>query len=141
MNICHFIGNTGRDPEIRHTQGGDKVANLSIAVTKRWRDKQSGERREKTTWVRLKAFGGVAGVIEQYVTKGDKIAVSCEFEERKWQAQDGTDRYSAEFNIRELELLTPKEGAGQGGQSSGGNDGGWGNGQTDAPDLDEEVPF
>lgn len=140
MNVCHFIGNCGKTPEIRYQQSGDPVANLSIAVTKRWKN-QAGEKQERTTWVRLVAFKGVAKIIGDYVDKGSKIAVVAEYQERKWQDQSGQDRYSSEFVVNQIELLSSASGNTGGNQDSGtnsGSDGGWGSG---GDDLNDPIPF
>lgn len=147
LNDCNFIGNVGRDPEIRTMQNGDKVANLSIAVTKAWRDKASGERKEQTTWVPLVVWGNLAGIVEQYVSKGSKIFVSGEFRTRKWQDQSGADRYSTEIVLQgfdaKLVLLSSRRDDGEGGQG-GGDTGGQSQGGGaggGAGDIDDEIPF
>jgi single-strand DNA-binding protein len=142
LNQCNFIGNVGRDPEIRTMQNGDKVANLSIADSETWRDKQSGERKEKTTWVPVVVWGNLAGIVEQYVSKGSKIMVSGKFQVRKWQDQSGNDRYSTEIVLQgydaKLILLSNRRDDGdEGGRSeSGGGQGGGGR-----SDMDDEIPF
>ena len=144
LNQCNFIGNVGRDPEIRTMQNGDKVANLSIAVSETWRDKTSGERKEKTTWVPLVVWGNLAGIVEQYVSKGSKIMVSGKFQVRKWQDQSGTDRYSTEIVLQgydaKLILLSGRRDDGdEGGRSESGGGGGQGGGGRS--DMDDEIPF
>ena len=96
LNRCEFIGNLGTDPEIRTTQGGDKVANLRLAVSERWKDRNTGERREKTEWVTVTIWGQLAGIAEQYLRKGSKVYVAGKWQTRKWQDQSGQDRYSTE---------------------------------------------
>lgn len=105
INRCEFIGHLGRDVEVRTTQGGDKIANLRIAVTEKWRDKQSGERKERTEWVSCVIFGALAKVAEQYLRKGSKVYIAGKFTTRKWQDQSGQDRYSTEINVQGLEML------------------------------------
>lgn len=101
LNRCDFIGNLGRDPEIRTFANGDKVAGLRLAVSERWKDKASGETREKTEWVSISVFSqGLVGVIEKHLKKGSRIFVSGKLETRKWQDQQGNDRYSTEVVIR-----------------------------------------
>ncbi|RWR28808.1 single-stranded DNA-binding protein [Sinirhodobacter populi] len=104
LNRCEFIGHLGRDVEVRTTQGGDKIANLRIAVTEKWRDK-SGERKERTEWVGCVIFGALAKVAEQYLRKGSKVYIAGKFTTRKWQDQSGQDRYSTEINVQDLEML------------------------------------
>lgn len=128
LNRCEFIGNLGRDPEVRTLQSGDKVANFSIAVTEKWRDKESGERKERTTWVPIVVWGALAKVAEQYLRKGMKVYVAGAFETRKWQDQSGNDRYSTEIVLRgfdaKMEMLGGREdgNGGGGGRSGGGED-------------------
>lgn len=106
LNRCEFIGHAGADPEIKTTNSGNKVVNLSLAVTEKWRNKQTGAREERTEWVRLNCFQeGLIGVIENYVKKGSKIFVAGKMQTRKYQTQDGQDRFSTEINVREIELL------------------------------------
>lgn len=99
LNQCQFIGNIGADPEIRSLNSGDKVANMRLAVTERWKSKD-GERKEKTEWVSVVVFGNLVGIIEQYVKKGSKLYVSGKLQSRKWQHSDGTDRYSTEVVLQ-----------------------------------------
>lgn len=155
LNRCEFIGNVGRDPEIRTFQSGDKVANLSLAVSEKWKDKSTGERREKTTWVPVAVFGPLANVVEQYVSKGSKLYVAGQFETRKWQDQSGADRYMTEIVLRgygaALVMLDSASGGGRSGGDSGGRDDGYGSpkggddggygGVGGGPDLDDEIPF
>lgn len=113
LNRCEFIGNLGKDPEIRSMQSGDKVANFSIACTEHWRNKSSGERQEKTTWVPVVIFGKLAETAEKYLTKGSKVYIAGQFNVRKWQDKDGKDRYSTEIVLQgfnaQLIMLDGKE--------------------------------
>jgi len=113
LNECRFIGNVGQDPEVRFTPGGTPVANLSLAVSEKWRDKQSGQVQEKTEWVRLVAFNKTAEIIQQYVTKGSKLHVSGKMQTRKWQDQNGQDKYSTEIIINDMIMLDGKPQGGQ----------------------------
>lgn len=146
LNRVELIGNLGRDPEIRTLQSGEKVANLQIATTDRWKDKQSGERKEVTHWHRVVVFGPVAGIAEQYLRKGSKCFVAGKLEHRKWQDQSGQDRYATEVVLRpfggELVLLDSKGGddrqaAAQ--QTHGDQGGGWDGGAGE--DADSDIPF
>ncbi len=97
VNVVMLLGNVGKDPEIRTLNGGDRVANFSIATSESWTDKQSGEKKEKTEWHNVVVFNdGLVGVIERYVTKGSKVHVSGSLQTRKWQDKDGNDKYSTE---------------------------------------------
>jgi len=120
LNSCSFIGNLGADPEIRSLNNGDKVANLRLAVSEKWKDKNTGERKEKTEWVSVVVFGNLVGVIENYVKKGSKLYVSGKLQTRKWQHSDGTDRYSTEVVLQgfdaKLVMLDGKSGGGEGSQ-------------------------
>lgn len=100
VNKVILIGNLGADPEIRTFESGDKVANLSVATSEKWKDKNSGERKEKTEWHRVSVFGGAAGVCEQYLKKGSKVYIEGKLETRKWQDQSGQDKYSTEIIVR-----------------------------------------
>lgn len=157
VNKAILVGNLGKDPEIRSTQAGNKCANLRIATSESWRDKQTGERQERTEWHNVVIWGPLADVAEKYLRKGSKVYVSGQIRTRKWQDQSGADRYSTEIVLQgfqaELVMLSGKEeGGGSGGssgRSSGGNDyadrsRGEGGGQaapTYADDLDDEIPF
>ncbi len=100
LNKCQFIGNVGKDPEIRNTQDGKEIANLSLAVTERWKDK-SGERKEKVEWIRIVAFNeGLVRVIKSYVKKGSKIYIEGQMQTRKWTDKDGTEKYSTEVVLQ-----------------------------------------
>lgn len=117
LNRATILGNLGKDPEIRTFQDGGRIANFSVATSERWKDRNSGEERERCEWhnVVIKA-DGLVGVVEQYLRKGDRVLVEGQIQTRKWQDHDGQDRYSTEivvsgFNGR-LILLTPKDGGG-----------------------------
>jgi len=100
MNKVMLIGNLGQDPEIRTLQDGSKVANLSIATSERWRDKQTGEQRERTEWHRINIWGdGLVDVVKKYLAKGDQVMVVGKLQTRKWQDQDGKTRYSTEVVV------------------------------------------
>lgn len=96
LNKVTIIGNVGQDPDIRAMQSGDLVANLSIATSESWKDKQ-GQKQEKTEWHRVVVFGNLAEIVQQYVSKGSKLYIEGKLQTRKWQAQDGSDRYTTEI--------------------------------------------
>ena len=101
VNKVILLGNLGRDPEIRSTQSGSKMATFSMATSKRWRDKSTQEQRDKTSWHNIVVFGeGLVDIVEKYVKKGSKIYVEGELQTRKWQDQDGNDRYSTEVVLQ-----------------------------------------
>lgn len=115
MQIVILVGHLGGDPETRYTNNGNPVCNLSIATTKRWTDKNSGEAREKTEWHRVVLFGRQAEVAGQYLAKGSQVLIKGELQTRKWQADDGSDRYSTEIIGNEMKMLSSsgKSGGGQ----------------------------
>ena len=109
INKVILIGNAGRDPECRTMQNGQKVANLSLAVSEKWKDKATGEKKERTEWVRVVVFGPLAEVVERYISKGSKIYVCGQLQTRKWTDRDGVEKYSTEVVLQgfnaELVLL------------------------------------
>ena len=135
VNKVILIGNLGKEPEIRRTQDGRPIANLRLATTESWRDKASGEKREKTEWHSVVIFNeGLCKVAEQYLKKGSKIYIEGQLQTRKWQDQQGQDRYSTEVvlqNFRgELAMLDGRPGAGGGGMGDSGQMG-YGGGEAD----------
>jgi single-strand DNA-binding protein len=118
-NQVELIGNVGADPEVRYLPNGNAVANIRLATTEKWKDKESGEMKEATEWHRISVFGRLAEIANEYVKKGSHIFVVGKIKTRKYQAQDGTDRYSTEIQVSELGLLgSPRNGDGsQGGET------------------------
>ncbi len=164
VNKVILIGNLGKDPEIRRTQDGRPIANLRIATSDTWRDKATGERREKTEWHSVVIFNeNLCKIAEQYLKKGSKVFIEGSLQTRKWQGQDGQDRYSTEVvlqgfngNLTMLDGRSGGAGAGAGMAENGQADyGGSDNGVGDAPrggksaatkggfdkQLDDEIPF
>ena len=166
VNKVILVGNLGRDPEVRSFQNGGKVVNLRIATSETWRDKATGERKERTEWHSVAIFNeNIGKVAEQYLRKGSKVYVEGQLETRKWQDQSGADRYSTEVVLRpysgSLTLLDGREGGGGGGgdergggypEDRGYGDERGGSGGSSAPrsgggggggrsDLDDEIPF
>ncbi len=150
VNKVILIGNLGRDPEVRTFQNGGKVCNLRIATSETWKDRNTGERRERTEWHSVAIFSEpLARIAEQYLRKGSKVYLEGQLETRKWQDQSGQDRYTTEVVLRpyrgELTLLVSREGGGaSGGYSSGGYDSGPSQGDAapgPARDYDDEIPF
>ncbi len=157
VNKVILIGNLGRDPEIRTFQNGGKVCNLRIATSENWKDRNTGERRERTEWHSVAIFNeNLAGLAERYLKKGSKVYIEGKLETRKWQDQSGQDRYSTEVVLRpfggEMTFLDGPGGGGTGGGGGGGGyddrDRGYGGGSGPdyggAPaggDMDDEIPF
>lgn len=152
VNKVIIVGNLGRDPEVRSFQNGGKVASLRIATSETWRDRNSGERKERTEWHSVSIFSEpLVKLAEQYLSKGSKVYIEGQLETRKWQDQSGQDRYSTEVVLRpyrgELTMLDGAQGNGGGRQSGGydqgGNSGGYGdqNSGGGGRDLDDEIPF
>ncbi|HBZ44362.1 MAG TPA: single-stranded DNA-binding protein [Maritimibacter sp.] len=133
VNKVILVGNLGRDPEVRTFQNGGKVVNLRVATSENWKDRNTGERREKTEWHSVAIFSEPLGrIAEQYLRKGSKVYLEGQLETRKWQDQSGNDRYSTEVVLRpykgELTLLDSRGGGGEGGGYGGGSGGGYGGG-------------
>ena len=159
VNKVILIGNLGADPEIRTLNSGDRVANLRIATSETWRDKATGERKEKTEWHRVVIFSeGLCRVAEQYLKKGAKVYLEGQLQTRKWQDQQGQDRYSTEVVIQgfsgQLVMLDKAAGGGMGAGgdfgASGGSFGGGGQqrrvaagggGRGGSNDMDDDIPF
>jgi single-strand DNA-binding protein len=147
VNKVILVGNLGKDPEVRRMTSGEPVVNLSVATSESWRDKASGERKEKTEWHRVVIFNkNLAEVAEKYLRKGSKVYVEGQLQTRKWTDKDGAEKYSTEVvlqNFRgELTMLD-----GRNGGEGGANLGGGGRGASEAPasfqrdELDDEIPF
>lgn len=142
VNKVILLGRVGKDPVIRTTNGGDRIANLTIATSESWRDKASGEKKEKTEWHTVVCFNdNLTKVIESYVKKGDQLYVEGAIQTRKWE-KDGVERYSTEIVIQkfrgEITLLGSSKGVGSGGSETvSGQQGG----NASTFDLDDEVPF
>jgi len=167
VNKVILIGNLGRDPEVRSFQNGGKVCNLRIATSETWKDKNTGERREKTEWHSVAIFNdGLVRIAEQYLKKGSKVYIEGALQTRKWQDQSGQDKYSTEVVLQGfggvLTMLDGRgdnQGGGGGGYSGGGGGGGYDSGRDGGydsgpsgggrdsgggggrSDLDDEIPF
>ena len=154
VNKVILVGNLGRDPEIRRTQDGRPIANLSIATSESWRDKNTGERKEKTEWHRVVIFNeGLCKVVEQYLKKGAKVYIEGQLQTRKYQDKDGHEKYSTELVLQGFNSqLTMLDGRGGGGGASA-DSGDFGSSSPSAPrerrpamagargDMDDEIPF
>lgn len=154
VNKVMLIGNLGQDPEVRYTPSGSAVCNLSLATTRSWKNRETGENREETEWHRLVLFGRTAEVASEYLKKGSQIYVEGRLQTRKWQDQSGNDRYSTEVVVNDMQMLGgraggntarmdagPPGGAPGGGgprrEPSGQPSGGGGAGDN----LDDDIPF
>jgi single-strand DNA-binding protein len=152
VNKVILVGNLGRDPEVRSTQDGSKVANLSLATSESWKDKNSGERRERTEWHKVAIFNErLVDVAEKYLKKGSKVYIEGQLQTRKWTDQSGQERYTTEVVLNRFRgELTMLDGRGGGGGGDAGGDGG---GMSEPPaqggrsggggggDLDDDIPF
>ncbi|MGR3497193.1 single-stranded DNA-binding protein [Citreimonas sp.] len=168
VNKVIIVGNLGRDPEVRTFQDGGKLCNLRIATSEQWKDRSTGERRERTEWHNVVLRGdGLVRVAEQYLKKGSKVYVEGSLQTRKWQDQSGQDRYSTDIVVAGVGgTLTMLDGRGEGGGGGGGQGGGYGGGgdygggyddpgyggggsgggggggsRAPSRDLDDEIPF
>ena len=157
VNKVILVGNLGRDPEVRNMQSGDPIVHLNLATSESWKDKNSGERREKTEWHRVVIFNENLGrIAQQYLRKGSKVYIEGALQTRKWQDQSGVEKYTTEVVLQrfrgELTMLDSRADGGGGGGGSGGGGGGGGNyggggggdGFNDGGgggDLDDEIPF
>ena len=145
------IGNLGRDPESRYTASGEAICNFSIACTETWKDKQTGERKEMTEWVRISAFGKLAEICSQYLKKGSQVYVEGSLRTRKWTDKEGQDRYTTEIRCDDMKILGSRQGMGA--PAAGGGGGGYDEPTDYAPappknkpkpsfdDLGDDIPF
>lgn len=152
VNKVILVGNLGADPEIKSFQNGGRIANLRVATSESWKDKATGERKERTEWHSVTISGeGLAGVAERFLRKGSKVYIEGQLRTRKWQDQSGNDRYSTEIVLSgfdaKLIMLDSKGDGQQRTQNSGGGGDGWtgqapqGGGGSFRDDLDDDIPF
>jgi single-strand DNA-binding protein len=154
VNKVILVGNLGKDPEIRRTQDGRPIANLSVATSESWRDKATGERKEKTEWHRVVIFNeGLCKIAEQYLKKGAKVYLEGQLQTRKWQDKDGNDKYSTEVVLQgfnsQLTMLDGRSGGGAGETPDNDDFGSRGATAARKPamagakrgDMDDEIPF
>ena len=156
INKVILVGNLGRDPEVRFSQDGNKIVNMSLATSESWTDRSSGERREKTEWHRVVIFNDrLAEVAEKYLNKGSKVYLEGQLHTRKWTGNDGIEKYTTEVVLSrfrgELTMLDSRNGGGSGDYGGGGEPGhvapdssgaaGGGQGDGIGDDLDDEIPF
>jgi single-strand DNA-binding protein len=136
VNKVILVGNLGQDPEVRYSPSGSAMANVSVATTDQWKDKQTGEKQEKTEWHRVVFFGKLAEIVGEYLKKGSQVYIEGRLQTRKWQGQDGQDRYTTEIVASEMQMLGGRPAAGGGQQSSSPAQQ-----QTPPEDFDDDVPF
>ena len=149
VNKAIIVGNLGRDPEVRYTANGSAVANVTVATSESWKDKQSGERQERTEWHRVVFFGRLAEIAEEYLKKGSQVYIEGSIRTQKWQDKEsGQDRYTTEIVARDMQMLGSR-----GGDSSGASDDDYSSATHSAtassgggarggdPDLDDDITF
>ena len=153
INKVILIGNLGADPEVRYMPSGGAIANLRLATTDSWRDKQTGEQQDRTEWHRVVCFGRLGEIAGEYLKKGAKIYIEGRLQTRKWQDQNGQDRYSTEIVANDMQMLDSRGGGGMGapadnfgGSSSGGSSqprstGGASSTAAGFDDFDDDIPF
>ena len=154
VNKVILVGNLGNDPETKYMPSGDAVTNLSVATSESWKDKQTGEQKDRTEWHRVAMFGRLAEIAAEYLRKGSQVYIEGKIRTRKWQDQQGNDKYTTEIIANEMQMLgsrsgggAPAMGGGSGGpppgppsQGSGGSGGGSGGGSSSG-DFDDDIPF
>ncbi len=149
VNKVIIVGNLGQDPETRYMPSGAAVANFTVATNESWKDKQTGEQRDRTEWHRVAMFNRLAEIAAEYLRKGSQVYIEGKLRTRKWQGQDGNDRYTTEIIADEMQMLGGRGGGGggsfggpQGGAPGGGQ--GSGGGAPPAPsdtEFDDDIPF
>ena len=148
VNKVILVGNLGNDPETRYMPSGDAVTNISIATTESWKDKQSGEQKEKTEWHRVVMFRRLGEIAAEYLRKGSQVYIEGKLRTNKWKDRDGNDRYTTEIIADEMQMLGGRGGAGGGDYSSGGGSKKSSGGSQNAPpppppadEFDDDIPF
>jgi single-strand DNA-binding protein len=155
VNKVIIVGNLGQDPETRYMPSGAAVTNFTVATNESWKDKQTGEQKDRTEWHRVAMFNRLAEIAAEYLRKGSQVYIEGKLRTRKWQGQDGNDRYTTEIIADEMQMLGGRGGGGGGGgdfgggRSQGGGQGGQGGGQGggSAPpqpgpeEFDDDIPF
>lgn len=132
VNKVILVGNLGKDPEVRYMPSGSAVANVTLATSEQWKDKQTGEKKEKTEWHNVSFFGKLAEVVGEYLNKGSTIYVEGSLETRKWQDKSGNDRYTTSIKAREMQMLGGANRAAKP-EATGG--------APEADDPDDDIPF
>jgi len=127
INKAIIVGNLGKDPEVRYANNGSAIANITVATSEQWKDKNTGEKQEKTEWHRISAFGRLAEIMGEYLKKGSQVYIEGRIQTRKWQDKDGKDRYTTEIIANEMQMLGSRGGGSMGGGSA-------------APDVNQDAP-
>ena len=140
INKVILVGNLGADPETRYMPSGSAVTNLSVATSEQWKDKQSGEQKERTEWHKVAMFNRLAEIAAEYLRKGSQVYIEGKLRTRKWQDRDGNDRWTTEIIADEMQMLGGRGGGGSAPMASG-------SGSSSAPpqppadDFDDDIPF
>jgi single-strand DNA-binding protein len=138
INKAIIVGNVGNDPEVRYMPSGDAVANFSVATNEEWKDKETGEKKERTEWHRCVAFKRLGEIVGEYVTKGTPLYIEGKLQTRKWKDKDGVDRYSTEIRVDQLQMLGSKP---EGSKTSKPMAQSAPSSQPNPDDFDDEIPF
>lgn len=154
VNKAILIGHLGRDPEIRYSPSGAAVANVNIATTESWRDKQTGEQQERTEWHRIVFFGRLAEIVGEYLKKGSQVYIEGRLQTRKWQDKEGNDRWTTEIVANDMQMLGGRGGSGAAGgggyenydqdagySGGGGKSSAGGSASGPSDDFDDDIPF
>ena len=144
INKVILVGNLGQDPETRYMPSGGAVTNITVATNESWKDKQSGEQKERTEWHKVAMFNRLAEISAEYLRKGSQVYIEGKLRTRKWQDRDGNDRYTTEVIADEMQMLGGRGGGGGGGSFGGGSGGGGGSQAPSPPpadDFDDDIPF
>ncbi len=152
INKVILVGNLGQDPETRYMPSGGAVTNFTLATNESWKDKQTGEQKDRTEWHKVAMFNRLAEIAAEYLRKGSQVYVEGKLRTRKWQDRDGNDRYTTEVIADEMQMLGGRGGGGGGSFSSGGGSNGGSGGGSNAPsgggqstppadDFDDDIPF
>ena len=141
INKAIVVGNLGRDPEVRYSANGNAIANVTIATTDSWKDRQSGERQEKTEWHRVVFFGRLAEIAGEYLKKGSQVYVEGRLQTRKWEDRDGNERYTTEIVAADMQMLGSRGGGGDTQSSSAPDVAETDSGGGSSGDFDDDIPF
>ena len=152
INKVILVGNLGNDPETRYMPSGDAVTNISVATTESWKDKQTGEQKDRTEWHKVVMFRRLGEIAAEYLRKGSQVYIEGKLRTNKWQDRDGNDRYTTEIIADEMQMLGGRGGGGGGNYGSGGGSGSGSGGDSNAPsgggqsappsdDFDDDIPF
>lgn len=146
VNKVIIVGNLGKDPEVRYMPSGGAVANITVATSEQWKDKQSGEKKENTEWHRVVFFGRLAEIVGEFLKKGSQVYIEGRLQTRKWQGQDGADRFTTEIVASEMQMLGARGGSGGGSSSQQCSQASSGSpapaaSAAGADDFDDDIPF